>query len=202
MIEPKDFAPGLAWYVVEANERQVDTAYLRLALAEAEAWAPIDRVRPADRRGKRAKKPNTPPVYRAKTYRFGRFFFVRVEMTASVWQAIEAQAGVRRVLSACPIPDEMIAFHRENAPAKRAELPPEFKKNAIVRIKAGPFSGFQGVIEDLDSRGVLVVGVEIFGRTTPVCFEVAHVELVELARSPTRKTFLNPADKVRAGATA
>ena len=56
-----DFQRYPAWYVVEAFEGKTETAYLRLAIAgvglEFEPWAPVDRVRTADRRSRQPAKP-------------------------------------------------------------------------------------------------------------------------------------------------
>ena len=45
----------------------------------------------------------------------------------------------------------------------------EFTVGEVVKVNAGPFSGFSGVIEEVNSgRKTLKVMVKIFGRSTPV----------------------------------
>ena len=45
----------------------------------------------------------------------------------------------------------------------------EFSVGEVVKVNAGPFSGFSGVIEEVNaSRKTLKVMVKIFGRSTPV----------------------------------
>ena len=56
----------------------------------------------------------------------------------------------------------------ENAPAV-AKIPSYISIGATVRITDGPFSNFEGVIEEIDAeRGKLKLMVSIFGRSTPV----------------------------------
>ena len=45
----------------------------------------------------------------------------------------------------------------------------EFSVGEVVKVNAGPFSGFSGVIEEVNAgRKTLKVMVKIFGRSTPV----------------------------------
>ncbi len=54
-----------------------------------------------------------------------------------------------------------------------------FRLGDVVRIKAGPFAAFAGRIEGINqSKALLKVLVEIFGRTTPVKLRFAEVEKV------------------------
>ena len=56
----------------------------------------------------------------------------------------------------------------ENGPAV-AKIPSYISIGATVRITDGPFSNFEGVIEEIDAeRGKLKLMVSIFGRSTPV----------------------------------
>lgn len=52
-----------------------------------------------------------------------------------------------------------------------------FEKGDDVRITDGPFNDFNGVVSSYDpQRGTVKVDVLVFGRTTPVEFEVTTVE--------------------------
>jgi transcriptional antiterminator NusG len=52
-----------------------------------------------------------------------------------------------------------------------------FDKGELVKVMGGPFSGFQGKVEDINGeRGKLKVMVTIFGRATPVELDFGEVE--------------------------
>jgi transcriptional antiterminator NusG len=55
----------------------------------------------------------------------------------------------------------------------------EFQKGDAVKIKDGPFDGFEGLIEEVDpDKGMVQVTVTIFGRPTPVELEHWQVQKV------------------------
>ncbi len=54
-----------------------------------------------------------------------------------------------------------------------------YKKGDTVKIKEGPFEGFDGLVEEVNTtRGTVRVVVTIFGRATPVDLEYWQVETV------------------------
>jgi transcriptional antiterminator NusG len=59
----------------------------------------------------------------------------------------------------------------------RAEPSVSFEVGEQVRVSDGPFAAFNGVVEEVDDEGSrLEVTVFIFGRPTPVEFEMGQVE--------------------------
>ena len=53
----------------------------------------------------------------------------------------------------------------------------QFQRGEQVRIIDGPFSNFQGVVDDVNNdRATLKVMVTIFGRATPVELDFLKVE--------------------------
>ena len=55
-----------------------------------------------------------------------------------------------------------------------------FRLGDMVRIKAGPFAAFTGKVEGINqSKSLLKVKVEIFGRVTPIKVDFAEAEKLE-----------------------
>lgn len=55
----------------------------------------------------------------------------------------------------------------------------DFTLGETVKVAAGPFSGFTGKIEEINTeKGKVTVSVEIFGRATPVEIEFSQAEKV------------------------
>jgi len=54
-----------------------------------------------------------------------------------------------------------------------------FQKGDMVKIKSGPFDGFDGTIDEVQpDKGTVTVTVTIFGRPTPVSLKYWEVEPV------------------------
>lgn len=76
--------------------------------------------------------------------------------------------------------DEINAIlYRQASSAERPRPKVTFEKNEMVRIIDGPFTNFQGKVEEVNSeRNTLRVMVTIFGRSTPVELDFLQVEKV------------------------
>ena len=58
-----------------------------------------------------------------------------------------------------------------------------YRLGDMVRIKAGPFAAFTGKVEGINqSKALLKVKVEIFGRVTPVKVNFSEAEKLEFQR--------------------
>jgi transcription antitermination factor NusG len=177
----------MAWHVIECFDGKDKEVYGRLAALGFEVWRPVLKIRSTSRwEGKPLGATQRRPRYVAI---FGRYLFIRVEMSDSVYSAIKEQPGVDAWLcfagsdEPATVPDALISHYRQMK-LDRAEASTVFSKGDVVRALTGPFATFQGVVSRLDSRGVLCVEMSIFGRPTPIIFPVGHVELVEQGRRP------------------
>lgn len=71
--------------------------------------------------------------------------------------------------------DKIIAQITEGVKRPKAKI--EFSKGDSVKITEGPFSGFNGIIDDIKpDKSKLEVLVSIFGRATPVELDFTQVE--------------------------
>ncbi|MBK8208405.1 MAG: transcription termination/antitermination factor NusG [Planctomycetes bacterium] len=84
-----------------------------------------------------------------------------------------------------PVPmteEDVRRILRISEPAEAGDEPVvkvEFAKGDAVKIKDGPFDGFEGHVEEVDAEnGRVQVIVTIFGRATPVGLEYWQVEKV------------------------
>jgi transcription termination/antitermination protein NusG len=53
----------------------------------------------------------------------------------------------------------------------------QVREGQIVRVIDGPFSGFRGEVKEVDEQ-TAKVGVQAFGRVTPVDLALGQIELV------------------------
>ena len=53
----------------------------------------------------------------------------------------------------------------------------QVRKGQIVRVIAGPFAGFRGVVKEVIGQ-TAKVAVQVFGRITPVDLALGQIELV------------------------
>jgi transcriptional antiterminator NusG len=68
-------------------------------------------------------------------------------------------------------------LHQVTAAAEKPKPKYTFDKGDQVRINEGPFTNFNGVVEDVNTeKNTLKVMVTIFGRSTPVELDFLQVE--------------------------
>ena len=117
--------------------------------------------------------------------------YVLVEMEADekgkpsdeAWHAVKNTPRVTGFVgsgqSPTPLSDEEVQqiVFRVSTAADRPKPKLTFEKGENVRIIDGPFTNFNGVVDDVNiDRNTLKVMVTIFGRTTPVELDFLQVE--------------------------
>jgi transcription termination/antitermination protein NusG len=109
------------------------------------------------------------------------YILVEMELDDETWHIVKSTPRVTGFVGGkkpVPIPIEeveMIVQQLEKGPAPQMKT--QFQKGESVRITDGPFSNFNGYVEDVDmDHGRLRVMVSIFGRQTPVELNFLQVE--------------------------
>ncbi len=109
------------------------------------------------------------------------YILVEMELDDETWHIIKNIPRVTGFVGGkkpVPIPEEeveIIMQQVEKGPV--AQVKTQYQKGESVRIIDGPFSNFNGFVEDVDmDHGRLRVMVSIFGRQTPVELNFFQVE--------------------------
>ncbi len=109
------------------------------------------------------------------------YILVEMELDDETWHLIKNIPRVTGFVGGkkpVPIPEEeveIIMQQVEKGPVPQVKT--QYQKGDSVRITDGPFSNFNGFVEDVDmDHGRLRVMVSIFGRNTPVELNFFQVE--------------------------
>jgi transcriptional antiterminator NusG len=116
---------------------------------------------------------------------FPGYILVEMELTDESWYLIKSIPGVTGFVGAGsrPLPlkdDEIETILKQAKEAKEKPTPKVmFEKGEAVRVNDGPFTNFNGVVEESNAqKGKIKVMISIFGRATPVELETWQVEKV------------------------
>ncbi|MFA5094246.1 MAG: transcription termination/antitermination protein NusG [Candidatus Omnitrophota bacterium] len=114
---------------------------------------------------------------------FPGYVLVEMELNDNTWYLIKNTTGVTGFIGARTKPvalreDEVQSILKQSEERKVKPAPKViFEKGESVRVTDGPFTNFNGVIEEVNpDKGKLKVSVTIFGRSTPVELEYWQVE--------------------------
>lgn len=115
---------------------------------------------------------------------FPGYVFVEMDLTDETWHLVKNTNKVTGFIGGSgnrPTPisqkevDNMLSQMEEGVEKPRPKV--LFEVGEMVRIKEGPFTDFNGNVEDVNyEKSKLRVSVTIFGRSTPVELDFSQVE--------------------------
>ncbi|HET6845056.1 MAG TPA: transcription termination/antitermination protein NusG [Candidatus Angelobacter sp.] len=129
-------------------------------------------------------------IRNGKKYTVERMFYpgyvlVQMDMDDNVWHVVKSTPRVTGFVGTgqqpTPLSTEEVnqIVYRVNVGKDKPKIRVKFEKNETVRITDGPFSNFNGQVDEVnEDRETLKVMVTIFGRSTPVELEFGQVEKV------------------------
>ncbi len=115
---------------------------------------------------------------------FPGYVLVNMEMDDDTWHLVKNTPRVTGFvggtnLKPTPISDKEVAAIMQQMQDGVEKPRPKvlFENGEMVRVKEGPFTDFNGVVEDVNyEKSKLRVSVTIFGRATPVELDFSQVE--------------------------
>ena len=116
---------------------------------------------------------------------FPGYILIEMELTDATWYLIKSTSGVTGFVGAgsrpLPLRDAEVDTILRQAKDSTQKTTPKiiFEKGENVRVNDGPFTNFNGTIEEMNlGKGKIKVMISIFGRATPVELETWQVEKV------------------------
>ncbi|MEZ5862046.1 MAG: transcription termination/antitermination protein NusG [Geminicoccaceae bacterium] len=116
---------------------------------------------------------------------FPGYVLIKMELNDETWSLVRNTAKVTGFLGAGGKPQAIPDAEAERIQAQVQEgvehprLSVSFVSGDRIRVTDGPFSTFEGTVEDVEEgKGRLKVSVSIFGRSTPVELEFSQVERI------------------------
>jgi len=181
---PKSQATGARWYIIHAYsgfEKKVAEAVREQAVHQGldslieEVTVPTEEVVEI-RKGQKRK---------AERKFFPGYVLIRMVLTDDTYHLVKNTPKVTGFLGPQGKPSPISEaeanriLHQVKEGVERPKPMVQFEVGEEVRVKDGPFTSFNGMVEEVDEeRARLKVSVSIFGRATPVELEYSQVEKV------------------------
>ena len=111
------------------------------------------------------------------------YVLVYMEMSDAAWHVVKETPGVTAFVGADNRPMPLEQAEVDRIIRRMGEEPPKVKMSLnvgeAVRITDGPFTDFEGTVDDLnEEKGKVKVLISIFGRSTPVELDFLQVEKI------------------------
>ncbi|OYV26556.1 MAG: transcription termination/antitermination protein NusG [Acidocella sp. 20-63-7] len=172
------------WYVLHVYsgfEKKIATQIKEQAEQKGLAEQIGDIIVPAEEvtEVRRAQKVNTERKF------FPGYVLINMDMSDDAWHLVKDVPKVTGFLGSKTRPSPITDAEAERI-MKQTQESTENRRPAVifeigeqVRVADGPFTSFNGVVEEVDEdKGRVKVSVSIFGRSTPVDLEYAQVEKI------------------------
>ena len=114
---------------------------------------------------------------------FQGYVLVEMKMTEDAWYIIRNTPGVTGFVGSgtapSPVSDDEITKIKKRMGVDEPKHRIDFSVGEVVNIIDGPFKGFDGAINEIDTqKGKIKVLVSMFGRDTPVELDALQVKKV------------------------
>lgn len=116
---------------------------------------------------------------------FPGYILVEMSMSDNAWHVVKNTPKVTGFVGAGPKPTPLTReevdqiLHQVTEAAEKPKPKYSFEKGDQVRINEGPFTSFNGVVDEVNAdKSTLKVMVTIFGRATPVELDFLQVEKI------------------------
>ena len=103
-----------------------------------------------------------------------------LEMTDETWYLIRNTRGVTGFVGPGSKPVPLTEREVANLGVEKHTVEVNYEAGDIVSVSDGPFEGFTGTVDEVDTdKNYVRVTISMFGRETPVEFELDQVEKAE-----------------------
>ncbi|MBC7196583.1 transcription termination/antitermination protein NusG [Deferribacteraceae bacterium V6Fe1] len=118
----------------------------------------------------------------SKKKTFPGYILVHMEMNTTNWHKVKSipkVTGFVGGINPVPIPEEDVKAMIDLAKSQAPRMASKYMKGDTVEVIDGPFSGFNGVVDEVNPEKEKVrVIVSIFGRQTPIELDYLQIKRV------------------------
>lgn len=166
--------PARRWFVIKTASRLETSVEKCLADAGIQCWFPLKTTEILVQGTRRIRNVRR-PIWLG-------YLFVSVVPTDETWAGLYRVDGVQAVLGTASGPaaltdeimNDLMGLVKKGAFDEKHNAKP-FAVGSMVMVKAGPFEGFQGVIEGYVGTRAARVLTSIFGGVRPIEIDVAQL---------------------------